>query len=462
MSLAAVADRLAALEVRLDARRPRQAPGQLELGLATSSGQGKPCGESFIAPQKQCRKGGGKAAAPKAPAAAPKAPAAPSKPSLTGRMAELHAETQKRLAEEKAQADAAREKLARPDGPGVVISGPELSSPDSSGNVHGLPTIDGRPPSKRLGGGAYGDTYLFELKDGRRAVVKVDRLTNFDPLADGNSLKPSENERMLMVQRELAMLTTAAAVGVAPRPLSTAVSKLPDGRFAFAYEFQPGATLTKDHTTNELTEQAAAILSRPGAMGRYAEGIARLARAMAEAGLEHRDEHGGNLLLLEDGTPQLLDWAMAKDVPTTAQQQGLTESRLLGVFGDMVGVTRAGPGGRPALAIDDAIKRAYKAQFAGDEELEDWVMQQKKGRDPTERMSSEEFRERMNLANQIQRQNKGKRFIWAQIEAGLSPKPPPDVLEQALGAADRAFGPEDLAQMRREIDQHMAAWRGNP
>jgi hypothetical protein len=66
--LADVADRLAGLEGRLDARR-KASPGQLALGLdAPPDRPGVPCGESFISADKTCRIG--QAATPAAPPAA--------------------------------------------------------------------------------------------------------------------------------------------------------------------------------------------------------------------------------------------------------------------------------------------------------------------------------------------------------------------------------------------------------
>ena len=429
-------DLLVARLQRLDARRVKQAPGQLALGLEVPAGRGVPCGESFIAPEKVCRKGA--AAAP--PTAAPPAPAAkgPS-PRVLAFLA--GAEERKRLREQAVAA--AREKLAGPGGPGLLI---ELGE-------GGEPQIGGRGPAKRLGGGAFGDTFLFDLEDGTQAVVKVDRPGNTDPLNRDMQLT-GENERMLMAQRELGMLGAAAELGISPRPLSQGVSRLSDGRFAFAYEFAPGSTLCPDHTTNMLTDGAMATLQKPGAMARFAEGLAKIARAAATAGLDHRDEHGGNLLVLEDGTPQLLDWAMARRQPTDPTHQGAIEAGMVRTFGDIAGVTRIAPGHKPAIAefLSHAAHDAFRAQYADVDILEEWMMEQPDKKE-------QRTKEKIKMANAIQKAHPYRNFFWAEVDAGIIPHPDPETMAAAQAAKDKVFGADHLRRMRRTIDQHMARGR---
>ena len=141
-------------------------------------------------------------------------------------------------------------------------------------------------------------------------VVKVDRLNNGDPMETDPSVS-RQDQRRNMVERERANMQRAHELGLGPEPVG-AVTQLSNGRLAFAYRMQPGSKLGEDHRAIAPTEEAQALLRQPGAMGRYAAGIKRLARAMADSGFEHGDLHGGNILVGPDGSPSLIDWGMAK------------------------------------------------------------------------------------------------------------------------------------------------------
>ena len=280
----------------------------------------------------------------------------------------------------------------------------------------------------------------FSLKEHIYEVLKgaISSMNIYDPDAD-----------LRLDERRMS-----AELGISPRPLSQGVSRLSDGRFAFAYEFAPGSTLCPDHTTNMLTDGAMATLQKPGAMARFAEGLAKIARAAATAGLDHRDEHGGNLLVLEDGTPQLLDWAMARRQPTDPTHQGAIEAGMVRTFGDIAGVTRIAPGHKPAIAefLSHAAHDAFRAQYADVDILEEWMMEQPDKKE-------QRTKEKIKMANAIQKAHPYRNFFWAEVDAGIIPHPDPETMAAAQAAKDKVFGADHLRRMRRTIDQHMARWR---
>lgn len=402
---------------RLDARI-KQAPG-------------KKCGQGWISADKDCRKGtGGTVAKPLHPL--------------------FQATADRRAAEQ-------RQKSERrpPAGSGI-----ELSS-DEDGNL----LINGKPPSKALGGGAFGDTYMAEGPDGP-LVVKVDRLNNGDPMETDPSVS-RQDQRRNMVERERANMQRAHELGLGPEPVG-AVTQLSNGRLAFAYRMQPGSKLGEDHRAIAPTEEAQALLRQPGAMGRYAAGIKRLARAMADSGFEHGDLHGGNILVGPDGSPSLIDWGMAKqsDKGQRPLDVARRESSALFVLGGQLtkaneaieGGSRGGNSSKPS--IDDYLgevnsrtwqaEQAYRAAIEAHDKAAFEAGYEDQVSGPGKRIQE---------ANRLVREQ-GMNFNDAERQVGLLPPLPDSVVKEAEVARDRIFGPDHLRRFRRTVDRHYAAWEG--
>lgn len=420
--------RLATLAARLDALQAR-----LDKGI--------PCGKGWIAPGKKCRQ----------------ASVATAAPGLS-RFMQLHQETQARkaaAAEQQAATAKARaaadRKTAQQAAAGTV---PVVVTQLDNGELR----FNGRPAKKALGSGAFGDTFMVETPSGP-VVVKVDRLTNGDPLDRSHTPPDRATQRRNMVERERANMERAHALGLGPRPLGP-VQKLLDGRLAFAYEMTPGVKLAADHRAMEVTPEAAEVLRQPGARARYAAGVARIARTMADAGFDHGDLHGGNILLGADGTPTLIDWGMAEQRPNTLpHERARIEASALAVLGNhLVKINEAIPGrsGRPRRSIDRLLghamdmswraPKAYKAiTDAFDEEqfaagYDDAVT------DPGRRITQ---------ANALVKA--GMDFNDAERQVGLLPPLPDAVRRQAEVARDRVFGKKHLERFRLAVDRHYAA-----
>lgn len=385
--------------IRLDAR-VRQSPGQLSLDL---KGKGKPCGDGHIRASYTCRKGAATAPAAKAPAA----------------------------------------------GPSVSL--------DASGNV----LINGKPPKKALGGGAYGDTFMAETPDGP-VVVKVDRLKNQDPMERDYNM-PQEQQRRNMVERERANMQKAHQLGLAPEPLGP-VQQLSDGRLAFAYRMAPGVKLAEDHRAMSLTPASQELLAKPGALGNYAKGIGRIARAMADAGFEHGDMHGGNMVLAKDGSPTLIDWGYASDRPSkSAAETAIAEANSLMVLGGNL-VSVNGPVDRRGVgrgvksdinhALRDVVDRAREADRVYQRTIDEYEF--KWHDDPANEVK--DFTSAIKEANRL-RKELGLPFVEAERRVGLQPVIPPEVEARAAAERDRIFGTDRLRRFRRAVDQHYAAWK---
>jgi hypothetical protein len=388
--------------VRLDARI-RQAPGQMSLDLAGGE-KGKPCGEGYISAKKRCRKG---------------------EPPATGNTA------------------ASQER--------VVLGS----------NEQGQLLINGKAPVKALGGGAFGDTYLAETPAGP-VVVKVDRLTNGDPL-EANPGVDRRTQRRNMVERERANMQKAFELGIGPEPIGE-VTELAGGRLAFAYRMQPGTPLAKDHRALRATPEAEAILSKPGALTRYAKGVARLARIMADSGLDHGDLHGGNILVGPDGTPSLIDWGLARQktrrLPLDVARE---ESVALFVMGGTLmnvnaQVERRGRGAKrikPSIAdfLDRVRSQAWDAERAYKKVIEahDDAWREANGDEKVPNAL-----QRITQANALVKA--GMEFDEAERQVGLLPPIPDKVRKQAEADRDRIFGPSHLRRFRRSVDRHYAAW----
>lgn len=422
----ALQDRLDALEARLD------------------KGQGVPCGKGYISPQKRCQKG---------------AAVAPG----FSRFMQLHQETQARKAQERmqaqeqAQAYEAKDRAARAGGLPVTIEQRD----------DGQLLINGKPPTRALGSGAFGDTWMAETPSGP-VVVKVDRLTNGDPLDTSYQPPDRATQRRNMVERERSNMERAHELGLGPRPIGP-VQKLLDGRLAFAYEMLPGVKLAEDHRAMEITPEAAEVLRQPGAMARYAAGVARIARTMADAGFDHGDLHGGNVLLGPDGTPTLIDWGMARKQDNTLPHEKIrTEAAALAVLGGHLVKINEQVNGRDARTgrlarlkpsidrlVGHGMSMSYKAPKAY--------------RDITDAFDEEQWAagfedtvknpgERIQQANALVKT--GIDFHTAERMVGLLPPLPAVVVRQAEAARDRTFGPKHLERFRRAVDRHYAAWEG--
>lgn len=441
--------RLDALEDRLDARRVKVSPGQLSLNLTGGGAPGpggEKCGAGWIDPRKTCRKGAGGA-----PAAA--------KPS---RFQQLHQETLARKAAERERAAAEQQARAAQDRANATAALPVAIKLQDDGTL----LINGQPPARALGGGAFGDTFMAETPSGP-VVVKVDRLTNGDPLDTSYELPDRPTQRRNMVERERASMERAHALGLGPRPIGP-VQMLPDGRLAFAYEMLPGVKLAADHRAMDITPEAAEVLRQPGAMARYAAGVARIARTMADAGFDHGDLHGGNVLLGPDGTPTLIDWGMAREVKNTLPHETIrTEAAALAVLGGhLVKINEQvnGTGGKSRRlarlkpSIDRLVGHGMSMGFKA----------AKAYRDITDAFDEEQWAagyengvenpgERIRQATALVKE-KGIDFHTAERMVGLLPPLPDAVVREAEVARDRVFGPMHLQIFRRAVDRHYAAW----
>lgn len=440
--------RLDALEDRLDARRVKVSPGQLALDLTGGGAPGpggEKCGAGWIDPRKTCRKGAGAA------------PAAAAKPS---RFQQLHQETQARKAAERERAAAEQQARDAQDRANRTAALPVDIKLQDDGTL----LINGKPPARALGGGAFGDTFMAETPSGP-VVVKVDRLTNGDPLDTSYEPPDRPTQRRNMVERERASMERAHALGLGPRPIGP-VQKLQDGRLAFAYEMLPGIKLAADHRAMEITPEAAEVLRQPGAMARYAAGVARIARTMADAGFDHGDLHGGNVLLGPDGTPTLIDWGMARKVENTLPHEKIrTEAAALAVLGGhLVKINEQvnGTGGKSRRlarlkpSIDRLVGHGMSMSFKA----------AKAYKDVTDAFDEEQWAagfkgpgapiERIQQANALVRA--GMDFNDAERQVGLLPPLTDAVVREAEVARDRVFGPMHLKIFRRAVDRHYAAW----
>ena len=416
--LQALEGRMDALGQRFDARKRKEAEGQMGLDLSGSAkpagggskgkGTGEPCGNGWIPRDKTCRKSGKQAAT------APK----PRKASL-------------------------------PPVPAVSLA------PDGSVLINGM------PPKKSLGGGAYGDTFMADGPDGP-VVVKVDRLQNGDPM-ETNPEVSREQQRRNMVERERENMQKAHKLGLASEPIGP-VQQLADGRLAFAYRMIPGTKLAVNHRALELTDEAKALLAKPGAMASYAESVRVIARKMADSGFSHGDMHGGNIILGADGSANLVDWGYAATrTPKNAAQIGSEEANALFVLGgglvnvnSMVDRRAAGRGTKPDIihALHDTAYRAQEAQFAYKKVIDDYNKEWRA--DPKNHfgLALVAIRE----ANRLVREE-GVDFEEAQRRVGINPQIPPEVEAAAVRERDRIFGLDRLRRFRRAVDQHYAAWK---
>jgi hypothetical protein len=442
--MAEVVDRIDALLERLerlDARR-RESPGQLGLDLTGGSkgpGGGEPCGNSWISPDKECHKNGGTAAAEK--------PA-----SRFMQLAKATQERKTREAAERQQQQAAAAAMAS--------SSPKLDLPAQADDKT-APLLDGRRPQKGLGGGAYGDTYLYLLKDGRQVVVKVDRLENLDPMETGYG-KDQEAQRWDMVHREQAAMAKAHELGLAPRPIGD-VQKLPDGRLAFAYEFVDGVKLWKDHREARLTPEAFALLERPGVRAKVASEVGRIARAMADSGFEHGDAHGGNVILGKDGSVTLIDWGYSNqsDSSTPRAKAGI-EMRTVSILGEQLGVTgpidmRAGRGGvkdRLSSSILHFQTLISDAHRSGDRVIRDY----ERDWDARPENTLEDAGKALLQANRLVKE-RGISFREAEGIVGLEAPLTPAIKAKAEAASNAVFGDRQLRLVRRMLDAHYRAWK---
>lgn len=402
--------RLAQLEQRLDARRVKQAPGQM--GLFGGQGQGVPCGESHISPTKKCRIGkGSPAKAARKPAAAPPqaAPAAD-----------------------------------------IALEGDE-------------PRYRGLKPTRGLGGGAFGKTFQFDTAGGP-VVVKINGLTMGDPHEDNPSIGLAQ-QRENVARREFSNLQRAHAAGLGPEPLGE-LQQLPDGRWSMAYRMIPGSPLTPDHRTLELTPETSATMQVAGAPERYIAGALQLARRQADNSLMHGDLHGGNILIAPDGTPTLIDWAMTVKTrslfdrsPRSAAERATDEIyafepmlsyAAMEVPKVMEVAMEQGKLTRPALDRAKEALKAYQAVI----DAHDLEWEGANSDKVAEVFEKGQFMRRMKEARRLMREE-GISYELAERDprVGLQPPLTPEVLARAAAAEEAIFGEADLAELRRELDR---------
>jgi hypothetical protein len=415
-------DSIEARLARLDARRVKQAPGQGSLDLGGGPGTGQPCGESHIAAGYTCHKGGG--------------------PAATGmdRFMALHAATQARKQQQAAAAAEQEARLAAAKPPAGLALGQ-----DKQGRL----LVNGEP-AKQLSKGNYGDTYKVDTPDGP-VLVKVDRLNGGDPMEKDPSVS-REQQRLNMATREVENLRKAAALGIGPEPIGDVVKLPENGRLAIAYRMVEGAPLKASYRASEPdTEEAAAILAQPGARERLDAGVVRIARAMADAGLEHGDMHGANIVVKPDGSPVLIDWAItSEDPPGAAANRGHLEARMLLQMNYYTQtLNRHSPDGEAvanglARRLDNAsqgLRAASELQGTIDMEWEE------------RNLTGEGFGEALTKANSLVKQ--GLSYDAAQRQAGMLPMLTPEMKRATAAARDAIFGDADLAEMRRWIDSQV-------
>ncbi len=408
-------DALVERVARLDARI-RQAPGQLSLDL--TGGGGVKCGDGWISPDKTCRKGKG-----------------PQKP-----LHPLFQEAMERRQAKEAAAAAALAKVAQSQSP----AGLQLGQDDQ-----GRLLVNGKP-AKQLSKGNYGDTYKVETPEGP-VLVKVDRLNGGDPQEDDPSVS-REQQRLNMATRELENLRRAAALGVGPHPIGEVVRLPVDGRYAIAYRMVEGAPLKASFTSTEPdTPEAAAILARPGARERLDAGVLRIARVMADAGLEHGDLHGANIVVQPDGSPMLIDWGIGgQDPPGSAARRAQLEARLLLQMNYYTQtLNRHSPDGKAvAEGLGDRLYQAQEGlRAASDLQMgfdTDWE---------ETNITADNFMPRMREASRLRKQ--GMSSDAAQREAGVLPKITPEMERATAAARDEKFNDADLVEMRQWVDQQV-------
>jgi hypothetical protein len=264
-----------------------------------------------------------------------------------------------------------------------------------------------------------------------------------------------------MVHREHAAMAKAHQLGLAPKPIGE-VQKLPDGRLAFAYEFVDGVKVWKDHREARMTKEAFGLLEQPGMRAKVAAEVGRIARTMADAGFEHGDAHGGNVILGSDGKVTLIDWGYSnKAKETSARSKAEIELRTTSILGEQLGVIgpidmRAGRGGvkeKISGAILNFQRRITDARREGDKVIRnyerDWdAMPQNVVDDPLEALTQ---------ANRLVRE-KGITFREAEGMVGLEAPLTPAINAKAAAAMDAAFGDRQLQLVRRLLDTHYKAW----
>jgi hypothetical protein len=408
-----VCERIARLDARI-----RQAPGQLSLDLS-GRGKGQPCGQGWISKDKTCQKGKG----------SPKKQLNP-----------LFQEAKERREREAAKEAAAQEKAAKAKSP----SGLQLGQ-DSQGQL----LVNGKP-AKRLSQGNYGDTYKVDTPEGP-VLVKVDRLNGGDPQEEDPDVS-REQQRLNMANRELANLRRAAALGVGPEPIGEVVKLPADGRFAIAYRMVEGAPLKDSFTSTEPdTPEAAAILAKPGARERLDAGVLRIARVMADAGLDHGDVHGANIVVQPDGSPMLIDWGIGgQDAPGSAAERAQLEARLLLQMNYYTQTLNrhSSTSNRVAEGLAERMDRSTAAlRAAGD-------LQRKYDTEwEEEHLSPDEWMPRMREASRLRKQ--GLSNDEAQRQAGVLPKVTPEMKMATDRARDAIFSDADLSEMRRWVDQQV-------
>ena len=422
---------------RLDAR-VKQAPGQLSLEVG---GKGKQCGDGWISPSKECQKGAGGGS---------------EQPAKSNRFMELA-----KAAQERKALEAAERQQQQAQAKSQAGAGPKLDLPDlAEGKT--APLVDGFPPQKGLGGGAYGDTYLYNRKDGSQIVVKVDRLQNLDPLEAGFG-KGREDQRLDMVNRERAAMARANELGLGPKPIGE-VQKLPDGRLAFAYEFVDGVKLWENHREARMTPEAFELMEKPGMRAKIAAEVGRIARTMADSGFEHGDTHGGNVILGRDGRVTLIDWGYSTQTKVDSPvAKAKIELRAVAILGEMLGVTgaidmRAGRGGVKdsidfAGPIGQFGRLASKANEAGEQVVRDYERAWDK--DPANTLEDPGLA--LRRANKLKKEL-GISYREAEGMVGLEAPLTPEIKARAAAARDAVFGDRQLKLTRRMLDTHFKAW----
>jgi hypothetical protein len=333
------------------------------------------------------------------------------------------------------------------------------SAPVLSQAADGGILLDGRPPEKQIGKGFFGDTYLFPLAGGGKAVVKVDRLSNRDPRDENPNPSPEQRieSRRLMVENEVASAKMAGELGISPKVVS-GMQTMPDGRFAFAYEYTPGTPFQETHHSYEPTADAQRILGKPENMQRFLHGATEISRKLGDSGLTHDDFHGANLLIQADGTPKLLDWGMSSRGPKgNYYQEASMLYMLAGFVGDRTGMEKNG--GRFGKLISEDADEARKRIYEGERASKDFITDLRAERFlALPKIPSEQFRQAVTKANAIHKANKGKpgwTYNDAQAEVGLDGKITATDREEADKRRDDVYGRRGHQAFRRKVDQQL-------
>jgi WD40 repeat protein/tRNA A-37 threonylcarbamoyl transferase component Bud32 len=189
----------------------------------------------------------------------------------------------------------------RPDEPAAA----QPASSDTTVGPHpstepspGWPRVPGYEILQEVARGGMGVVY-------KARQLRADRVVALKMILAGGHSSPAERKRF---RRE------AEAVARLQHPNVVQIHEVGehDGLPFFSLEFCPGGSLADKLAGTPLPPQAAA---------RLVETLARAVHAAHRANVVHRDLKPANVLLLEDGTPKVTDFGLAKKLDVSGQTQ---------------------------------------------------------------------------------------------------------------------------------------------